>query len=94
MSKDTEFEWDEKKREEVLNRRQLDFVDAVELFDGRPVINSPSNQQGEARWKTTGRLKGEMFSVVWTYRGKKIRIITFRRAWTDEERKYNHSESC
>ncbi len=90
MTKYPNFEWDKKKREKVLKDRGLDFIDAVKLFDGRPVINSPTNQHGEARWKTTGRLNGEMFSVVWTYRGQKIRIITFRRAWTDEERKYNH----
>jgi uncharacterized DUF497 family protein len=36
------FEWDEPKRLWNLQERHLDFVDAQQLFDGRPAIHVPA----------------------------------------------------
>ena len=58
------------------------------------MITSPSNQPGEARWITTSELNGKMISVIWTYRGSIIRIITVRRARKNEERKFYKSVAC
>ncbi len=69
MLNNKEFDWDPNKREEVLNNRGIDFKDAANVFDGRLVITSPSNQPGEARWITTSELNGKMISVIRTYRG-------------------------
>jgi hypothetical protein len=37
-----EFEWDEEKRQKILRERSLDFADAFQFFDGRPVIHQPN----------------------------------------------------
>jgi len=36
------FEWDEVRRQKNLDGRNLDFIDAVMVFDGRAVITAPS----------------------------------------------------
>lgn len=45
-----EFEWPEAKRLIVLADCNLDFVDAVALFDGRPLVSAPSPRSDEERW--------------------------------------------
>ena len=37
-----EFEWDEEKRQKILAERSLDFADAFQFFEGRPVIHQPT----------------------------------------------------
>jgi uncharacterized DUF497 family protein len=44
-----EFEWDESKRLKTIAERGLDFRDAWQLFDGRPVYSYPSPREGEER---------------------------------------------
>ena len=36
------IEYDPEKREWNLRERHLDFVDAEQMFDGRPIIHVPS----------------------------------------------------
>ncbi len=90
------FEWDEDKRSSTLVKHGIDFLDAVRIFDGRPALHAPSYHPDEERWVATGRLSGRMVSVVYTYRGDRIRIITARRARKNEQRKYhkNHPGGC
>lgn len=83
------FEWDEAKREWTLADRGLDFADARPLFDGRPVVEFPAKTPTEARTLTVGQLgDGKFYTVVWTWRGPARRIISFRRARDEEERRY------
>ncbi|TNC44242.1 BrnT family toxin [Rubellimicrobium rubrum] len=83
------FEWDEAKRERTLSERGLDFADARALFDGRPVLHVPARTETEARTLTVGQLgDGKFYTVVWTWRGEVRRIISFRRARDEEERRY------
>ena len=44
-----DFEWDENKRQAVLEDRRIDFRDAVRIFDG-PVLETPSRHPAETRW--------------------------------------------
>ena len=84
-----EFEWDDAKRRLTREKHYIDFEDAKLIFDGRPVLHAPSMQKGEDRWLAVGHLEGLIISVVYTLRGKKIRIITARRASTREREQYN-----
>jgi uncharacterized DUF497 family protein len=47
------FEWDEAKRVAVLADRGLDFRDADQLFDGRPINHVPSPRNQEIRYAST-----------------------------------------
>jgi uncharacterized protein len=83
-----EFEWSETKRLKVLGDRGLDFVDARDLFDGRPVISIPSPRGDEERWLNIAELHGLLVVVVWCRRGEAVRIISMRRARDAEARRY------
>jgi len=86
-----EFEWDERKRAQIINERALDFVSAHRFFDRRPAIHQPSLRNNEERWKTTAQLEGTFFTVVWTWRGEAIRVISIRRAHAQEIRKFRET---
>ena len=83
------FEWDEEKRERNIVRHRIDFVDAVVVFDGRPVITNDSPREGEDRWATTAFIGDWYITVIWTLRGETIRIISARRARNNEKRAYS-----
>jgi uncharacterized protein len=83
-----DFEWDERKRIEIIENRALDFVSARRFFDGRTAIHQPSPRNDEERWKTTAEIEGAFFTVIWTWRGEVIRVITMRRAHEKEIRAY------
>ena len=83
------FEWDESKRLKNIETKSLDFIDAVVVFDGRPVTTAPSNFPFEDRFVSTAVLNdGKFYTVVWTWRSVARRIISFRRARDGEERAY------
>jgi len=83
-----EFEWDEVKRRSNLEKHRLDFVVAQRLFDGRPLFTTINLDHDEPRWVSTGVDEHRHYTVVWTERYEKIRIISFRRARDAEERNY------
>ncbi len=78
------FEWDEDKRRTTLAARGLDFADAPLFFDGRQTVTFPTPRGEEPRWKTTARIHGAFFTLVWTTRDEAIRVISMRRAHGDE----------
>ncbi|MDQ3655076.1 MAG: BrnT family toxin [Chloroflexota bacterium] len=83
-----EFEWAEDKRRANLEKHKLDFLDARSLFDGRPLFTKINLDHNESRWVSTGINEHRYYTVVWTERAEKIRIISFRRARDAEERDY------
>ena len=83
-----DFEWDEAKRQRVLDARGLDFLDAPLLFDGRPILTAPTSRPDEERWLSIGEIAGRLLAVVWTWRDSRIRIVTMRRSRDEEKRRY------
>jgi hypothetical protein len=86
-----EFEWDERKRAQIIIDRALDFASAYRFFDGRRAIHQPTPRNREERWKTTAEIEGSFFTVVWTWRGTLIRVISMRRAHEQEIRNYRET---
>jgi uncharacterized DUF497 family protein len=85
---DDDFEWDEAKRQSNLAKHRLDFRVAASLFDGRPVSTAESPTDNEMRFVSTMFADGRHYTVVWTVRSDRRRIISFRRARDEEERRY------
>lgn len=83
-----EFEWDDTKAEANIAKHDIDFDTAIDLFDGRDVIESQSAYPDEARWQHTGIVDERFMTVIWTRRGDAIRIISARRARLHEKRDY------
>jgi uncharacterized DUF497 family protein len=81
-----EFEWDEDKSFANLGKHGIDFLDARQLFDGRPLYNTFNERYAELRIVSTGRLGETFYTVTWTLREGKVRIISCRRARHGEKR--------
>ena len=82
------FEWDENKRRINIEDHELDFLDVVQIFDGRRTYTYYSPRRGEDRWATVGEVEGRLLVVAWTWRGNNRRIISAYRADTSDERAY------
>jgi uncharacterized protein len=81
------FEWDPNKAAAVYESRAISFEDIAGLFDKERLIIE-SHKQGEQRWRVIGEIEDVCVTGVFTRRGDAIRIITARRSWPNEERKY------
>ncbi|MGO9773334.1 MAG: BrnT family toxin [Roseiarcus sp.] len=76
-----EFEWDDAKSIRNQVSRGLSFGDAAMIFDG-PVIATINDRHayGETRVKALGKIKDEIYAVIYTDRQGVRRIISARRA--------------
>ena len=85
------FEWDEAKRLSNIGKHDIDFRDAVEVFDGRRRLDIESQRPGEHRTLSVAFLLDRFVTVTWTLRDDDlIRIISVRRARHAKERQYRH----
>jgi hypothetical protein len=82
------LEWDEAKRQKNLEKHSLDFRDARLIFDGRKVVHVPAFRNEEARFASVAMIGTKFYTVVWTWRADRRRIISFRRSRDGEERAY------
>lgn len=87
------FEWDDAKEEANIAKHDIDFDTAIDLFDGRAVIETQSAYPEEERWQRTGIVDERFMTVIWTRRGDVIRIISARRARTNEKRDYYNNNA-
>ncbi|MCO5222131.1 MAG: BrnT family toxin [Thermomicrobiales bacterium] len=84
------FEWDDAKAESNIGKHDIVFEVAIMLFRDRNRIEQdpPQQRQGEVRWKTVGRAEGALTTVIYTWRGDRVRIISARKASRYERREY------
>lgn len=84
-----EITFDPAKRENTLRERQLDFMDAAEVFTGRTYEWIDERfDYGEVRNVVVGRLRGRMIIIIWTSVGNARRIISMRKANDREQARY------
>ena len=83
------FEWDDRKRRANIAKHVIDFVQAARIFEG-PVVESPDLRRdyGEQRFGAYGEVGGDVFYVIYTWRGDKRRLISARKASTYESETY------
>ncbi|WP_370638430.1 BrnT family toxin [Aurantimonas sp. VKM B-3413] len=80
---------DPAKRERTLEKRDLDFADAEEVFAGATFDRIDDRQDyGEERIIPIGRLAARMVVVVWTQRDDARHVISMRRANDREQDRY------
>lgn len=87
-----EFEWDDAKNASNIDKHGIDFEDALAIWEG-PVLIAPSPRDGESRWIAVGMVNGVEIAVVYTERGPVKRLISARRARTNERRAYHQAHS-
>lgn len=93
-----DFAYDETKRRSNIEKHGVDFLDAIQVFAGPHFIEDRTREEdGEVRKGAIGPLpsdvtpehwSGHLIVVVFTWRGDTARIISARRADTDERQRY------
>jgi uncharacterized DUF497 family protein len=79
-----EFEFDSKKSQSNKKKHGIDFSQAQALWDDSDLIEIPARTSDEPRFLVMGKISGEHWSAVITYRREKIRIISVRRSRKEE----------
>ena len=90
-----EFEWEDYKADENLQKHGIDFLDATCIFldPHRLDVEDDREDYGERRFKTIGRVQDRVIVVVYTYAEQHTRIISARKAEPYERRKYHEGET-
>lgn len=85
-----EFEWDPDKRETNILKHGVDFADAISIFlDERRLEGFDERNSGEEeRWWAMGAVRSNVLFVVYTERREAMRIISARKATSDEQKAY------
>lgn len=84
------FEWDPRKAAANERKHGIQFADAVPVLEDKRAITLRDDGHGEEeRWVTIGMdALARVLTVVYTWRGKTIRIISARPATPNECRQY------
>ena len=84
------FIWDRRKNEANVKKHDLDFADAYKVFES-PMLENLDNREeyGEDRWIGIGLMENRVVVIVFTEPEEDtIRVISFRKATTDESKRY------
>jgi uncharacterized DUF497 family protein len=80
----TLFEFDATKSESNRTKHGIDFVEAQDLWNDPMLLEIPAKTDDEPRYLVIGLIDGKHWSAVITYRGVNVRLISVRRARTEE----------
>lgn len=78
------FEFDPVKSESNRLKHGIDFVEAQRLWTDPRLLEIPAKTDDEPRFLAVGRIGAKHWSAVLTYRRTHIRLISVRRARTEE----------
>ncbi len=89
-----DFEYDEAKNRQCLKERGFDFEFVKAVFADPAYVEIEDNRQnyGESRFLVTGMIEGRLFTVVYTPRDDKRRIIASWRASRQERKRYANAQ--
>ena len=82
------FDFDQNKSESNRNKHGIDFIEAQKLWLDSMLLEIPAKTKDEPRFLIIGRIEGQHWSAVVTYREDRIRIISVRRSRAEEVELY------
>ena len=86
-----QYEWDEAKRLANLIKHGVDFTETEEFcWDTALETVDDRQRYGEERWVALGAIADRIHVMIYTLRGKTIRIISLRKANKREVTYYEH----
>lgn len=85
-----DFEFDPHKSATNKVKHGIDFAEVQKLWEDRDRLLVPARTQNEARFMLIGKIGQKHWSVIFTYRGETIRIISARRAREEEVNAYEN----
>lgn len=84
-----EFEFDPAKSAANRLKHGIDFEEAQELWEDERRLEIPVRvQDGEERWALIAMFWAKVWTAIFTWRGRNVRIISVRRARQEEEALY------
>ena len=83
-----DFEFDGWKSQSNKKKHGLDFAEAQALWDDPELLEIPLKSDDEPRVQLVGLISGKHWSAIITYRQERIRIISVRRARSEERELY------
>jgi uncharacterized DUF497 family protein len=83
------FEYNENKSKANIEKHGIDFKIAIKLWSDPNRLEFPARWVNEARYLLIAVLEKEYWSVVFTKRNNKIRIISVRKSRKNEKEIYN-----
>jgi uncharacterized DUF497 family protein len=78
------FEFDTAKSDSNRAKHGIDFVEAQSLWNDPMLLEIPAKTDDEPRYLVIGQIDGKHWSAVITYRGANVRLISVRRARSEE----------
>lgn len=83
------FEWDPREAGANLRKHGIDFADAATVLHDELAITMVDDDTGEERFVTLGMdALGRVLVVVFTWRARRIRLISARQANARERQRY------
>ncbi len=84
-----DFEWDARKAAANRRKHGIDFADAATVLHDELAVTILDDDSNEDRFVSIGAdALGRIIVVVFTWRGRRIRLISARRATARERRGY------
>ena len=83
-----EFEFDEIKSKANKDKHGIDFIEVQELWNDPDRIEIPTKYLDEPRYVLIAMINNKHWSVIFTYRNNKIRLISARRSRKNEKEIY------
>lgn len=85
------FEFDPKKNAINKIKHGIDFIEAQALWEGKRIEIQAKIAGKEKRYAILGKIKGTPYTIIVTYRGTHIRIISARRSSENETEIYEQN---
>ena len=82
------FEFDPAKSAANREKHGIDFEAIQAIWSDTRRLEIPARTLGEARWALIGRIGVRHWTVVFTWRGDHLRLISARRARKEEVARY------
>ncbi len=89
---DQEFEFDPAKSAANRDKHGIDFFAAQELWSDARGLEVGPFMRGEVRFGRVARLGNDHWTAIFTRRGRRVRLISVRRARKDEVRRYEQTD--
>lgn len=84
------FEFDPLKSAANLAKHGIDFQQAQALWEDARLLEAPARTEGEPRFMAAGLIGQKHWSAIYVYRGDRARIISVRRARSEEIEYYEN----
>ena len=96
LARETGFDWDQANAPKILERHGVTPGDCEQVFFNEPLLVAPDARHSgaEERWAALGRTAvGRPLTVVFTFRGGRIRPISARDMSRKERQRYAQAEA-